>query len=340
MSHRLQTDTHFTNKTRELLQKMPDFVRRYIRSIHNATSARTQYEYLKDIQQYFRWLSQTTPTENITLELLAEQTKEDFEDYLEYIEHYEDENQKQRTNGRTSIKRKLSSLRKFFAWLFANDYLPSDEIRKITIPKITKKEIIHMEETEVKNFLNSIQKGENLTKRQMDYHQKQSVRDMAIACLMLSTGIRVSECAELDVTDVDMQHSCIHITRKGGNESTVYFSDEASAYLQTWLEQRAYIKIPDSETALFLSSRKKRLSVRSIEILIVKYAQRAIPGKHITPHKLRSTFATSLYQETGDIYLVAETLGHKDITTTKEHYAKLSDSRKRDNRNKIKLLSQ
>ena len=340
MSHRLQTDTHFTDKTRELLQKMPDFVRRYIRSIHNATSARTQYEYLKDIQQYFRWLSQTTSTENITLELLAKQTKEDFEDYLEYIEHYEDENQKQRTNGRTSIKRKLSSLRKFFAWLFANDYLPSDEIRKITIPKIAKKEIIHMEETEVKDFLNSIQKGENLTKRQMDYHQKQSVRDMAIACLMLSTGIRVSECAELDVTDVDMQHSCIHITRKGGDESTVYFSDEASAYLQTWLEQRAGMKIPDSETALFLSSRKKRLSVRSIEILIAKYAKRAIPGKHITPHKLRSTFATSLYQETGDIYLVAETLGHKDITTTKEHYAKLSDSRKRDNRNKIKLLSQ
>ena len=338
MSHRSQTDDHFTDKTRELLQKMPDFVRRYIRSIHNATSARTQYEYLKDIQQYFRWLSQTNNTEQISLDILKKQKKEDFEDYLEYIEHYEDENQKEHRNGRKSIKRKLSSLRKFFAWLFENEYLPSDQIRKITIPKIAKKEIIYMEGQEIQDFLNSIQHGKNLTKRQMDYHQQQSIRDMAIACLMLSTGIRVSECNELDITDIDMQQSCIHITRKGGDESTVYFSDEAAIYIQQWLDQRENMKIHDNEKALFLSSRKKRLAVRSIETLISKYAKRSIPGKNITPHKLRSTYATNLYQETGDIYLVAENLGHKDITTTKDHYAKLSDTRKQNNRNKIKLL--
>ena len=338
MSNRTKTDTYFTDKVRKDLQTMPDFVKRYMRSIHNTTSPRTQYEYLKDIQKYFNWLESKYQT-TVDINLLSSQTKEDFEDYIETIEHYSF-NGIERTNSRTSIKRKLSSLRRFFAYLFAENIIPADEIRKIAMPKVPKKEIVHMEQSEMHDFLHTIEHGTNLTQKEKEYHSQQAVRDMAIASLMLSTGIRVSECAELDISDIDMTRSSIHIIRKGGNESTVYFSDEAAMYLQAWLEERSNIKNLDkSETALFLSSRKKRLSVRSIEMLIQKYAKRAAINKHITPHKLRSTFATTLYQNTGDIYLVAETLGHKDITTTKEHYARLSDQRKRENRNKIKLFS-
>ena len=94
---------------------------------------------------------------------------------------------------------------------------------------------------------------------------------------------------------------------------------------------------PGHEQALFLSLQRKRLSVRSVENLVKKYAQLVAPLKKITPHKLRSTYGTNLYRETGDIYLVADVLGHADVNTTKKHYAALEDERRRSARNAVTL---
>lgn len=334
MGNRMQTELHFTDKANEMMRTMPSYVKTYIRSIHNNTSPRTRYEYLKDIQMFLDYVKDANNLSLVTTDDLNKLTKNDFEEYFEYIEHYE-KNGQERKNGRKSIARKLSALRRFFAYLFESEMITSDEIRKIPMPKVHHKEIIHMESDETTDFLNIVEKGTKMTPQQLAYHKKQAVRDSAIVYLMLSTGIRVSECAELDINDIDLKHHCIHITRKGGNEATVYFSDEATQYIQDYLKERKKIKEIDNEKALFLSSQKKRLNVRSIEILIKKYAKFAIPGKKITPHKLRSTFATNLYNETGDIYLVAETLGHSDVTTTKEHYANLSNKRKEEARNKV-----
>ena len=82
---------------------------------------------------------------------------------------------------------------------------------------------------------------------------------------------------------------------------------------------------------------KKRISVRSVEKLVKKYAQLVTTMKKITPHKLRSTFGTTLYQETGDIYLVADVLGHSDVNTTKRHYAAIDEQRRRSAKNIVKL---
>jgi len=81
----------------------------------------------------------------------------------------------------------------------------------------------------------------------------------------------------------------------------------------------------------------KRMSVRSVENLVKKYARIISPLKKITPHKLRSTYGTNLYKETGDIYLVADVLGHSDVNTTKKHYAAIEDDRRRSARNAVKL---
>ena len=83
--------------------------------------------------------------------------------------------------------------------------------------------------------------------------------------------------------------------------------------------------------------KKKRINVRSVENLVKKYAKIVTPLKKITPHKLRSTFGTNLYQETKDIYVVAEVLGHKDINTTRKHYAAMSDTRRRQAAGKVVL---
>lgn len=337
MGNHKSTEIFYTDKANELLKTMPDFIKSYIRAIHNRTAPRTRYEYLKDIQNLLDYIKDIKQLASVSLNDLQTLTKTEFEEYFEYLEHYEKDG-KELTNSRESIKRKMSALRKFFDYLFKSELITSDEIRKVELPKLHKKEIIYLENNEAIDFLDAVEKGDKLSKKEMDYHKKQATRDLAICYLLLSTGIRVSECAELDIDDIDMTNACVRIVRKGGDEATVYFSDEAAGYIQSYLEERKHMNgVPDTEKALFISSQKKRMSIRSIEMLIKKYAQRSVPMKHITPHKLRSTYATTLYEQTGDIYLVAETLGHKDVSTTKEHYANLSNKRKEESRNKVQF---
>jgi len=191
---------------------------------------------------------------------------------------------------------------------------------------------------EVALLLDEVEKGDMLTEKQKSYHAKTRVRDLALLTLMLGTGIRVSECVGLDLNDIDFKNGGIRIHRKGGKEVTVYFGTEVEDALLDYLDERSFI-IPESghENALFLSLQKKRIAVRSVENLVKKYSRLITPLKKITPHKLRSTYGTNLYKETGDIYLVADVLGHADVNTTKKHYAALEDERRRSARNKVKL---
>ena len=158
---------------------------------------------------------------------------------------------------------------------------------------------------------------------------------------MLGTGIRVSECVGLNIQDVDLKNDGIKILRKGGKEATVYFGDEVEELLTEYMEYRkSILAAPGHEDALFLSMQKKRLGVRSVEKMVKKYALSVETLKKITPHKLRSTYGTNLYKETGDIYLVADVLGHTDVNTTKRHYAAIEEDRRKSARNKIKLRKQ
>ncbi|RKJ33630.1 integrase, partial [bacterium 1XD42-8] len=116
------------------------------------------------------------------------------------------------------------------------------------------------------------------------------------------------------------------------------FGDEVEKALLDYLKEREkIIPVTGNEDALFLSLQKKRMSVRSVENLVKKYSKLVTPLKKITPHKLRSTYGTSLYRETGDIYLVADVLGHKDVNTTKKHYAALDDERRRSAAHAVRL---
>ena len=157
--------------------------------------------------------------------------------------------------------------------------------------------------------------------------------------MLLGTGIRVSECVGLDIDDVDFKNNGITVTRKGGNQMVVYFGDEVQNALENYLETSRAAATPPSghENALFLSTQRKRIGVQAVENMVKKYAKQVTPNKKITPHKLRSTYGTNLYKETGDIYLVADVLGHKDVNTTKKHYAAIDDARRRQAASAVKL---
>lgn len=234
--------------------------------------------------------------------------------------------------------RKISSLKSFYNYYYRNERLQTNPASLVQLPKLHEKDIIRLDIDEVALLLDEVENGEALTEKQKAYHGKTKVRDLALLTLMLGTGIRVSECVGLDIDDIDLKNGGIRIHRKGGKEVTVYFGSEVENALLDYLEERSFV-IPEDghEKALFLSLQRKRIAVRSVENLVKKYSKLVTPLKQITPHKLRSTYGTSLYKETGDIYLVADVLGHSDVNTTKKHYAALEDERRRSARNKVKL---
>ena len=199
------------------------------------------------------------------------------------------------------------------------------------------KPIIRLEPDEVATLLDIVENGEGLTEKQKQYHKKNVLRDMAILVLFLTTGIRVSELVSLNIKDLDFKNNSFVVTRKGGNRVVLYFDEETAEALTDYLEERKGEGSYELPSPLFLSMQGKRITVRSVENMVKKYAALAAPLKKISPHKLRSTFGTMLYGETGDIYLVADVLGHKDVNTTRKHYAAMSEENRRRASKAIKL---
>ena len=205
------------------------------------------------------------------------------------------------------------------------------------MPKIHDKPILRLEANEIADLLDLIESGDGLTDAQKKYHKKTYLRDLALVTLMLSTGIRLSEVVGLNISDLDFSNSSFRVVRKGGNIAILYFGDEAEKALCDYLDQRKIQNSDSADAPLFLNLQNKRLGIRSVQNLVKKYAKLASPLKNISPHKLRSTFGTTLYNETGDIYLVADVLGHKDVNTTRKHYAQVLENRRKSAKNAFKL---
>lgn len=330
-------------KLRSLLEELPRFCKDFFRGIENTTSSRTRIAYAYDLGVFFEFLAnnnpafKNTPITSLKVDILDELTPLDIEEYLEYLNYYRSDG-KEYINRENSKKRKLASLRSLYNYFYKKQIIKTNPPSLVSIPKIHEKEIVRLEPNEVAQLLDEIENPENLTKAQRKFHAKTKTRDLALMTLLLGTGIRVSECVGLDIDDVDFNNNGIKIRRKGGIEVVVYFGDEVREALLDYMEERKKL-IPEEghSNALFLSLQMKRLSVRSVENLVKKYASGVTKLKNITPHKLRSTYGTNLYRETGDIYLVADVLGHKDVNTTKKHYAAIEDSRRRSAANVVKL---
>lgn len=330
-------------KLREVLKTLPGFCTAFFRGIEEYTSTRTRLAYAYDIRLFFEFLHEKNSVcskmeiTEYPLSLLNSITRTDIEEYLEYLSLYQREG-RDITNDERGKSRKLASLRSFYNYFFQSEMIEKNPAALVPLPKRHEKEIIRLEPNEVAILLDQVEDGAKLTKKELEYHKKTKLRDVALLTLLLGTGIRVSECVGLDIQDVNFDVGGIKIRRKGGYEAIIYFGDEVETALLDYLEQRTHI-IPAEghENALFLSLQNRRMAVRSVENLVTKYTSRVTSLKKITPHKLRSTYGTTLYQETGDIYLVADVLGHKDVNTTRKHYAALEDARRRRAANAVRL---
>ena len=340
-----QVDIENIKKLRTMLSELPAFFKDFFRGIEPRTQSRTRIAYAYDIKIFLQFLLEENPSikksytnlTDIPISVLESLTVTDIEEYMEYLK-YRDTDGKKISNKENAIKRKISTLKSVFKYFYRTEKLSENIMERVQLPKLHSKEIIRLDIDEVAMMIDEAENGEGLSDRQRAYHGKTKVRDVALLSLLLGTGIRVSECVGLDISDVDFKNNGILTHRKGGKEVTVYFSDEVKEALQNYYDERVLIlEESGHEGAFFLSMQNKRLSVRSVENLVKKYAKIISPLKKVTPHKLRSTYGTNLYKETGDIYLVADVLGHSDVNTTKKHYAAIEDDRRRSARNVVKL---
>ncbi len=339
-----QADIQNTKKLREMLSALPSFCGTFFRGIEQETSSRTRIAYAYDLKVFFEFLIKENPVyrektvQDITLRDLDQIKALDLEEYMEYLKYYSSGEQAEHINKERGISRKISTLKTFYNYFYKKEMLQNNPAALVSLPKLHSKAIIRLDIDEVARLLDQVENGDGLTERQKAFHKKTRVRDLALMTLLLGTGIRVSECVGLDIPDVDFRNDGIRIHRKGGKEVVVYFGEEVREALLDYMEERSrIIPVSGHEQALFLSLQSKRISVKSVENLVKKYAKLVTPLKKITPHKLRSTYGTSLYQETGDIYLVADVLGHSDVNTTRKHYAALDDQRRRSARNAVRL---
>lgn len=329
--------------TRQVLKELPPFCREYFISLNEITSTKTRLNYAYDLRLFFKYLTEETDifggktAAQLTTDDLAKITANDIRLFMDFLTYYvkddgTDEGEAV-TNGERGKSRKLAAIRKLFEYFYTNEIIPANPAQLVKTPKLHEKSIVRLEPDEAARLLDEIESGENLTAGQKKYHSFTKARDLALVTLLLGTGMRVSECVGIDLDHIDFNLGGIKIRRKGGNEVVIYFGDEVESALQSYLIARESMNpLPGHENALFLSIQNKRIGVRSVENLVKKYSKLVTNVKNISPHKLRSTFGTNLYRETGDIYLVADVLGHKDVNTTRRHYAEESD----DNRRKVR----
>ena len=341
--YREEIDAKRIMQIREISKDLPQACSDFLRAIAISTGTFTRLAYAIDLRTFFRFLHEERisfaekPVTLLNDQDLEKLTRNDMIAYTEYLTYYLKNGgdtsapNKVFINHELSIKRKLCAIRSFYDYLFKNQRISSNVTELVPLPKIHEKPIIRLNREEMERMLEQAQSGNQLTISQQKFQKITAKRDFAILSLFLGTGIRVSECVGININDVDFENNAFIVTRKGGNQVVLYFPPEVADALADYVDERKKTEaLPGHEQALFLSLQRRRITQRAVQNLVKKYAVVAAPLKsRISPHKLRSTYATNLYNETGDIYLVADVLGHTSVDTTRKHYADMTDARRK-----------
>ena len=335
----------------EIISTLPVFAKKFFNHIKGqGLSPRTKLQYAYDMQRFFGFIEKSAGFKNVNIktaaasDIMDKLTVDDIQEYVNTLEYYTviDKNGKEelRLSSPAIKARRISSLRTFYKYYFKIGDITNNLSDLMDVPRIPDKRIITLDKEQVSRMLNAIKDTELLSAQDLVRHQKIISRDFAIMMLFFGTGLRVSELVGIDIGDIDFYNDSILVTRKGGDEDEVFFGPEVKEALAEYLDngRDALLGKNGGEQAFFLSMQHKRISVRNVEMMIKSYAEKAGLNMKVTPHALRRTFGTNLYEETSDIYLVADALHHSSVETTKKHYAKMSKDHKRIAANKSSTL--
>ncbi len=245
---------------------------------------------------------------------VEEVTKNDIRAYLDYLTL-------EKGNSSVTRARKLAAIKSFFNYLVENEELKANPAASIKGPRIPEKEPVYLSEEECLRFLGIIAQKARLQVRE---------RDMAIAVLLLHTGLRVSELTNLRLSHVDLERSQIKITRKGNKEQYLHLNGEVARALANYLHSRPHdTRLPrfarndrrllpqDQNGRFFVGTKGSNLSRTYVYEVVRRYLNLAGINKGKQgPHLLRHTFCTRLYQKGVTPFVIKELAGHKSLNTT------------------------
>lgn len=239
----------------------------------------------------------------------------DIDDYLYYLGKV---NKGKSASYQITV---YSALKKFSEYLYISKKNSINGMEHVKRPKfkeseqtIKKREIGYLNQNEIKIYIDTIKKGigsDNAKARQKKWKE----RDLAIVLIFLTTGIRCSALYKLDISSINFDKHILMVTDKGNKVIEYLLDSEVENIIKDWLIKRNELEINKNDQALFVSNMKKRMSVEAISLIVKKYSVK-IEGKHITPHKLRATYGTQLYNETHDIRFVQSCMNHSSPKTT------------------------
>ncbi|MGT2928850.1 tyrosine recombinase XerS [Streptococcus dentasini] len=342
-------------KIEELKALMPWYVLDYYQSkLSVPYSLTTLYEYLKEYRRFFEWLIdadivQADRLADIPLDILEKLTKKNMESFILYLRERPSLNTYSTKNGvsQTTINRTLSALSSLYKYLteeVENDqgepYFYRNVMKKVSTKK--KKETLAARAENIKQklflgdetmeFLDYVDKDyeNNLSNRAKSSFRKNKERDLAIIALLLASGVRLSEAVNLDLKDINLNMMVIEVTRKGGKRDSVNVAGFAKPYLEDYLKiRKARYKAEKQDVALFLSEYRgvpNRIDASSVEKMVAKYSENF--KVRVTPHKLRHTLATRLYDATKSQVLVSHQLGHASTQVTDLYTHIVNDEQK------------
>ena len=314
MQGRLENKIKTERSIQEKLVNAPEYMKRFYHSII-IKSHTTKLRYINNVERFLFHVYNKYPSEKELKNIDSYK----IQVYMSEILYYERDGEVHEINGNTQCNI-YSALSSFFSFLFRSGYIdisPFDN-KMIERPKAKENEVVYLTPAEVRKFEATIINGvgnQLSIAKQKDW----KYRDLLLFRIPIINGLRVTALSEINIEDLDLDHNRIHVTEKGDITKWVDFDYKTAAYLAMWLVQREKLLGDSKCNALFISNRRTRITTKSIERLICKYAIECVPEKHITPHKLRNTCATNTYQVTGDIYKVSQVLGHKNTVPTKRY---------------------
>lgn len=334
-----QKNTRNKKKAHEIIYtQFPDFCHQFFEARRDLAES-SQLSYTYSLREFFEYLHYEEYFEgkeiiDYTAEDINSLTKKDIESYFS-LKEITNKNKKNSSSKPNTLKRTKACLSSFWNYYIDNDIFHSkNPIKGIMLPLVEAKDPVELSKIECQKVFDTIRYGFGMSNKQLENHDKFVERDYAIMITFLHTGIRVEELVGIDLSDINWETHSLTVRRKGHKEQEVYFSDDVEKALVEYISSRKNkLCKSTSPNALYLNRFGERISERSVERMLEKYISIALPNKKgISPHKLRSTYATRLLNYCGNLDLVSQALGHSNISTT-QIYARTNKSKRAEIRN-------
>lgn len=325
MNGKIEVENKIETRIKNNLVGTPDYVYDWYMNLKaNNNTPATCYDYLNKVKQMLMSYNHAYPTIN-------EMTQRHTIEYFDSIQKIKDRKGNIKYSSSSYQQSVWCALSNFFDYLYKVKLIPNNYMETIKRPKNKDEERIKQErilltKNDFNKILRTIDKGTgNFTAQKLQ--QRTKTRDKLIVSLFMTTGMRKTALAEINLEDIDLENHSLKVVDKGNKYHVYFLSEDIERCIRNWLSDREqFLKGKDS-SALFISDNGQRLTGNAIAKLILKYSEGAL-GYGISPHKLRAGFCSILYAEKHDIEFVRRSVGHSQTRTTQRYIVTDNKERK------------